>query len=344
MAKKKILSSVLLVVGITIFGLLLYDFGIDNILANIKEIGFWFIPIIATYFVVYLQNAYTWYIILNDKGKNISFWKIFTITISGMAINDITPVVNLGGEPYKIYAIKDSVGTPKAVSSVILYTMIHWLSHFFIWITGIFLLSFTSDLSDSLKYFLAATLVVLVLFIYFFYRRHKKGIFVSFLDKISKVPFLKGLAAKLSKREDSLVAIDEEIKHLYSERPGAFYYSLFLDYAGRLVAAVEFYFILQAVKFDIGFLDAFYIYAGYTLLVNIMFFMPLQLGTREGSLVLVLEILKISQGMGIFVSLVMRIREFFWIFIGLALIQVNRIRNKSNKTVRDFMSMDTIDE
>lgn len=340
---KKVTSGILLALGFGVLVFLLYDFGFNNILENIQRISWWFIPIIGIYALVYLQNAWVWYIILGEQRKKIPFWKIFTVTLSGMAINDITPVVNLGGEPYKIYAVKDAVGTNEAVSSVVLYTMVHWLSHFFIWITGIILLLVTGTLPDTVRYFLLAAFVVIILLIYFFYKRHKKGIFVSLMDKISKVPFLKGLADKLSKKEDTFVAIDEQIKNLYLNRPRDFYVSIFLDYIGRVISSFEFYFILLAIHSEISLLNAFYIYAGYTLLVNIMFFMPLQLGTREGSLVLVMEALKIATGLGVFVSLIMRIREFFWIGLGLSLIQINRFRKKSDKKVRDFLKFESDD-
>jgi hypothetical protein len=48
--------------------------------------------------------------------------------------------------------------------------------------------------------------------------------------------------------------------------------------------------------------------------------MPLELGSREGGLVLVLKAIKISSPLGIYLGLVNRIREFFWIFVGLVLI------------------------
>lgn len=341
--KRKVTSGILLALGFGVLVFLLYDFGFVNIYENIKRISWWFIPIIGIYLLVYLQNAWVWYIILDKKAKKVPFRKIFAVTLSGMAINDITPVVNLGGEPYKIYAIKEQVGTEEAVSSVILYTMVHWLSHFFVWITGILLISITADLSDIVRYFLIASFIGIFLLILFFYRRHRKGIFISLLDKISKVPFLKGLASKLSEKEETFVAIDEQIKNLYNNRPRDFYFSIFLDYLGRVISSLEFYFIMLAINFHISLLEAFFIYAGYTLLVNIMFFMPLQLGTREGSLVVVMEALKIATGMGVFVSLIMRIREFFWITLGLSLIRFARYRKKSDKKVSDFLKFESDD-
>ena len=59
--------------------------------------------------------------------------------------------------------------------------------------------------------------------------------------------------------------------------------------------------------------------------------MPFELGTREGSLYLVLDSVKLSAGIGIYIGIINRVREFFWILVGLLLIQFNGV-NKDKKT------------
>jgi hypothetical protein len=59
-----------------------------------------------------------------------------------------------------------------------------------------------------------------------------------------------------------------------------------------------------------------------SLLANLMFFAPLQLGTREGSFLLAFQGIAMPAGLGIYVSLITRIRETFWILIGLLLMKL----------------------
>jgi uncharacterized protein (TIRG00374 family) len=243
----------------------------------------------------------------------------------------------MGGEPYRIYALKDLIGLNKSVSSTILYTMIHYTSHFFFWLTAVALLGIYSPLSYTLTLVLSLLAVLLVMLIVFFISRHKKGVLVSLFRLTKKIPFLKNHMKRLNNKEEAIKNIDDEITAFYNKRKKAFYLSLILDYLGRIVASAEFYFILKSVSIDISFFDAIYISAASSLIMNIIFFVPMELGIREGSLMLVMNSLKYASGIGVYVGLVNRIREFFWIFVGLVLIQFNKYNVKRESIMEKFL-------
>jgi len=334
----KYTKTIFFIIGLAVFSYLINDFGLDNIITNIKKTGWWFVPVVGIWGVVYYMNAWAWYYIIDAKKKKVPFIEIFEITISGFAINYITPFVNLGGEPYRILMLQKPIGTHSAVSSVILYTMLHFLSNFFFWVTAILYALILLPLSNELKIILIAVLLVLSFFIWFVFKRHKLGVLESLLNFIAKVPLLKRLKKKLDPKEDSLMKIDEEIKHLFNNRKKAFFSALVLDYLARMVGVLEFLFILKAIGMDISFMEAFYISAGSSLIINIFFFMPFQLGTLEAGLYLVLDSIKLSAGIGIYIGIINRAREFFWILIGLLLIQFNGIKkDKKTKGKRDLL-------
>jgi hypothetical protein len=86
-------------------------------------------------------------------------------------------------------------------------------------------------------------------------------------------------------------------------------------------------------------MEAFYINAGSSLIINLFFFMPFELGAREGGLYLVLGSLNIIPGVGIYIGLVNRVREFFWILVGLVLIQFNgKKKERGTKDISEYMS------
>jgi hypothetical protein len=60
--------------------------------------------------------------------------------------------------------------------------------------------------------------------------------------------------------------------------------------------------------------------SGSSLFANLIFFFPMQLGTREGGLALALRSVGLPAAQGIFIGIVLRIREIVWIIIGLALV------------------------
>jgi len=327
----KYTKTIFFIIGLAVFSYLINDFGFDNIITNVKKTGWWFVPVVGIWGVVYYMNAWAWYFIIDAKKKKVPFIDILNITISGFAINYITPFVNLGGEPYRILMLKKPIGTHSAVSSVILYTMLHFLSNFFFWVTAILSALILLPLSTELKIILVTTVLILSVFIWFVFRTHKRGVFESLLNFVAKIPLLKRLKKKLEPKEDSLMKIDDKIKHLYNNRPNAFIAALVLDYLARMVGALEFLFILKAIGMDISFLEAFYISAGSSLIINIFFFMPFQLGTLEASLYLVLDSIKLSAGIGIYIGIINRVREFFWILVGLLLIQFNGIKKDKKK-------------
>ena len=90
-----------------------------------------------------------------------------------------------------------------------------------------------------------------------------------------------------------------------------------------MVNALEYYFILLSLGVQLTFWDAVLVLAFSSLVGNILFFLPMQLGAREGGLSLIVKLLGLSApGIGIFTSLYTRIRELFWIFVGVSLVKI----------------------
>ena len=82
--------------------------------------------------------------------------------------------------------------------------------------------------------------------------------------------------------------------------------------------------MMQAINRTITFGDSVLIESLQSLISNLFFFMPMQMGAREGGFVIVYGILSIPLAYGVFVSLCKRIRELFWTLVGVVLIKVSR--------------------
>ena len=315
--------------GVAILAWMIYATGVATIWQNIKETGLWFIPVIGIWLIVYLFNSLASYSIIRDKNtpkeKLPSFWKVLKVTISGFSINYITPVIALGGEPYKILELQENLGSNKATSAILSHSMMHILSHFVFWIISTFLIVFFLNPSWAIVVGCAVMLAIFLFVLYFIFVGYRKGLTVKTFRILKKIPFVKKWAKKFSEEKvHHLEEIDRNIVTLYANRKPTFFLALFLEIAARVVSCLELFFIAKAIGMDMTVFDSIILYAGSTLFANILFFSPMQLGTREGGLALTLEMMGIKAGFGVYMGLVTRVRELFWIGIGLILMRVKK--------------------
>lgn len=320
-----------LVLGFVFFGWLINDFGIGNIITNLKLTGWYFLPIIGTWLVVYLLNTVAWRYIINEPG--MTFRSVLSVTISGYALNYMTPFFHLGGEPYRVLALKDELGLNKSVSVTVSYVMLHFLSSFLIWIAATFVILAYIPVPAAVSFALTAGLVIFSIIVVFFVLGYKNGVTKSFMSLLIKMPLPKKFEEGIKNKENFLDEVDANIKELLHNRKGSFIAANLFECGSRLAATFEFYFILRAIGLTPTIMDAFVINAGAGLISNILFFIPFELGVKEGGLYAVLGFLNFVPATGIYVAIVNRLREMVWILIGLILITLTNNKNKNSKNI-----------
>ena len=286
------------------------------------------------------MNACTWRIIIKGSGDcPIPFWKILKLTITGFALNYATPAGLMGGEPYKIMELKPYIGAQRATSSVLLFAMMHIFAHFWFWTSSI-VVYIVLALFGFLP--LGACMIAVLLFmlcfcgggIYLFIRGYKNGMVVKLIRFLSHIPGLKKWARSFAEsHKDDLQKIDRQISELQSQNQRSFYASFVLEYVGRVLQSLEIYFML--LLFDVGtggglsFIYAFLILSFTSLFANLLFFLPLQLGGREGGFAMSVAQMGMTADIGMFISIICRVRELFWTAVGLLLMKVGNKRVKS---------------
>lgn len=333
---KNKLRNLFFLIGVVAVVIMLWKFEMpyDQVLQNVRRAGIWFPAVLLLWGVIYFMNTCAWQVILNAGGQTerVPFWKVYKYTVTGFSLNYVTPVGLLGGEPYRIMEVSAYVGKERATSSVILHAMMHIFSHFCFWAFSILL--YLALYGAQMGWGMAVLLLLIAGFcalgIYFFMKGYRNGLALNVLNFFARLPFCKKkFSGFIERNRAAIERVDEQIAALHAQSRRVFYLSLSLEFFARIVGCLEIMFILFIMTSDVSFWDCILIQAFTSLFANLFFFMPMQMGAREGGFALATGGLAMTKAFGVYTSLIVRLREIFWIVVGIALMKVGNGNRKS---------------
>ena len=313
------LLALLFVAGTALFILLLRHVGLEPLLENVRRSGWLLVPIVACFGGAYACNALACWLLMADLPGRPPYGKTFLIMVSGFALSSVTPVVQLGGEPYKIGAFAPWLGTQRATGTVLGYYMLNTLSNLLTWLVAVVTVLALLRPAAPMAIGLSALAAAIFLALAFVFSRHRAGVFEAGLRLVGRVPLLRRLAPLLERHRPTLLALDEQIVGFYRKSPRRFFLALGVDCAGRVIGTLEYYLIALSVGVPIGFVQAFVIGSFLILGLNALFFMPFDLGSREGGTELIFGLLGLPSSLGLYAGIVTRLRWAIWAAIGLGL-------------------------
>ena len=173
---------------------------------------------------------------------------------------------------------------------------------------------------DGVVQGLVVAFVVLALLCWLLLTGHRRGVLESALDLIHRLPLLHHLARRLESQRATLAQMDAQITEFYHKRPGRFFQALLLEYLSRSIFMLEYVLIGLGVGLHITYLQAYAIGGLTSLIQNTIFFMPFEVGTKEGSLYLFFKLLGLDPALGVYTAIVSRLRDMAWIGVGLGLV------------------------
>lgn len=273
---------------------------------NVLQWNWILLACILVWAVGYFLNTISFHQVIScytsDQTSLIGWVETLQFTIGGYALNYVTPFGLLGGEPWRIYQLRKTMDKSSANSAVTYYAMLHVLSHILFWMIGV---AFGFSLFEVSFETVETNVCVIV------------GVFVLLL-----VLLLVAYRAAVKKGWIG------SVKQLLKEHPTIFCQALLLELSSRMVNVVE-YWLLMRFVFPDGVLgsytSAYLVVAFSSLFANLLFFSPMQMGTREGGIFLALQALVPSETellpIAVSISFATRIREIIWILIGLLIVK-----------------------
>jgi hypothetical protein len=318
--------------GALVFSGLLYRAGVDGLLRNLRSTAWVLGPIVAVWGVVYISNTVAWetllragahHLVKDPAPKMIPFWRAYAISVSSFAINYVTPFVALGGEPFRVAAAKEWVGTSRAAASVVSFRAVHTLGQVLFWVIAMpvaWVLIPRTTLTDIM---LTVTTIVLLGIAALLLSLFRRGFLVRALNLVPRIPILRRYSARFESARPTMRHIDDQMAELTEGERRRLTISILAEVLGRMIAMFEFLFIARAMGLHIGYATAFVIGAFSQLATNLTVFIPFELGSKEGGLYLIFGLLGLPPALGVYASVMSRLRELSWIGIGLTLTWVS---------------------
>lgn len=323
---KKRHRDIFFVFGLAALALMVTQLDLAAVRAGLSRAGYWFVAVLLLWIPLYGINTLTWYIIIRScerPATKVSWALLYRLTVSGFALNYATPGGLMGGEPYRIMALTPKVGAERASSSVILFVMTHIFSHFWFWLLAVVLYVLTRPLTPPMAVLLAVTTAFCLLGLWLFMAGYRRGVVRRLTGWLRHVPGIKRRAATfIESHGEQIATIDRQIAALHGGSRSTMVAAVALELLCRVLASAEVMFCLMVLMPTVSYTDCIIILAFTSLLANLLFFLPLQLGGREGGFMLSAAGMALPAGTGIFVALLVRLRELVWTAIGLLLIKV----------------------
>jgi len=316
--KKQINLIISLVIGIILFIIMIYYFGLESIKLIYQNMN-------PVYFIIYLLITSTVFfttslrlqVILKAYRKKIPLLTLFRQDIAGFAIAYITPSVKLGGEPLKVYMMKKESGVDikTGSSAMILDKFVEILGTISVGVIGLILLFFIPGIPNEIKAVLIGIIVIGLIVLYWVYNRtiRKKG---SFSTLFNLLRFY-----KITKWKTILKIIEDieaKMHKFFIFNKKEFILSFLFYWLYFIINIIEFKFLFLGFGINLPIVEIILV----IVVLGIVNFIPVPaaLGFLEASESGLFSLLKGSAGIGLAFSLIVRLRNIFFTVIGFAII------------------------
>ncbi|HUL49234.1 MAG TPA: lysylphosphatidylglycerol synthase transmembrane domain-containing protein [Gemmatimonadales bacterium] len=306
--------------GSVVFAYLISRVGVRVLIDDARATGWMFLPIVLLYGLAYACNAGAWALVMAGEPRHPPYGRVYVFTVAGFALNFVTPMINVGGEPYRMAAVAPWLGIRRAAGSVILHNVLRGLSFLLSWLTALGLAFFMLPSTPVIRVGLTIATLVLVVLAALLFSGHRRGALEKTLDVLHRIPLLRRVGRALEPRREVLVQVDAQIADFYHHHPGRFGAALALEYLSRVIYMSEYYLIGLSIGISLNYFQGYMVGNLSSLFQNLLFFIPFEVGSKEASLYVLFDLMHFDPQLGFYTAIVTRLRDLVWIGIGLLLV------------------------
>ncbi len=284
-----------------------------------------FAALVVLWAVIYMLHTMAYRLIIGHDADKIRRIRLYQICVAGFALNEVTPFGLIGGEPYRIMELKRYLGTEKATSVTLTFSVMYIIGHTLVWITGILLyLLYGCPGETVMTTVLVIVMVFLIALCYAFFNLKNSGIILPLLGFLSKIPFLKKHVLAFKEKNGTTFDYTDSSFVRFRAQPSQFLKTVICEYGARILEGCEYFLIFRYLGEKISVGGGVMILTIASLVGNLLFMIPMQAGTREGGITLAADWLGIDPAAGVIGGLLYRVRYIICILIGVILILIDK--------------------
>ena len=314
----RLVNLILLLIASVFFVWILNEVGWETLGHYLRQVGWYWPLLLLPYGVVTWLEAWSWRYILVDTPARTTVGRLFWLRLGGEALNQLTPTASLGGEPFKASRLQaDGVPLEVASASVVIMKGILVLSLVLYIFVGLALAPFY--LPEAAKHMLFLCLAALglaavgIIFVVV-QRREPFGNSFRFLSRRGWLPHF------LREQEGFLEDVDTAMSKFYRQHPARAFLSISLFFLSWLLHSVEVYLIFWLLGHPISVGMSVCLDSLAMLFTALGFFIPVAMGVQEGGNILLALGFNLGFDLGAAFSILRRIREAFWLCLGLVVV------------------------
>lgn len=285
-----------------------------ELLQEFRTIGWGLLPLVLIEGVADIFHTCGWRHCLTGAQRDLSFFRIYRIRMSGYSINYLTPTATLGGEVTKGTLLSSGDRAAGAVSGVVIGKLAYVLAQLIFVALGSIVTLWKVDLPSGVypAMLLCSAILALGIFSFLLVQKYGKlGVVVRWLvsHKIG--------GKLLEKAASHITEIDNELKLFYSRHPKELPMAMAWHVPGFACGIIQSWYFLYLISDQPSLVVAASVWFLGSWFDLLSFAVPMGIGVQEATRILAFNALGYGSLMGLTYGVTLRIEQIFWAGFGL---------------------------
>ena len=305
------LRAVLLLLGLVLLAITLKSVDLSQLLDETRELG-WRLFIIAVLPATMMHFGFFsgWALALRQRVPLRPFLGAY---LAGEAVNVLTGLAQMGGEPLKASLMRSQLGGERAVASVVGARTLRTIALLVFIAVGLGIAARGDVLPVSWTRWLWFGLGLLIVGVGLFFWIQRRGLLSRLVRRSSG-----SRGQRVAALAVSLERIEGALRESYGSGVARVGLSVGVQLAAFLVSALEVYLLCLWVGSPVSLVNAIMLEAISMGLTTILFFIPAGIGVNEGGRAALFELAGLGSPLGLLSGVVRRAREVLVSLLALA--------------------------